>query len=60
MPRKPKGEAKVQVGARVPEGLYRRLKVLAGWLGVPVQELVIEGVKAVLNKHPLKVSKGTK
>ena len=45
-------ERMVQLGTRIPEGYYRRLKVLSLWLNVPIQEIVFEGVKAILSKHP--------
>ena len=50
MPTKPQ-EARKQVGARIPEALYRQLKSHAALEGKLVQDLVEEAIDEFLEKH---------
>jgi hypothetical protein len=45
-------EARVQLGARIPEAKYRQLKLAAVLRGVTVQILVEQAIQEFLTNHP--------
>jgi hypothetical protein len=45
-------EAKIQLGARIPEAKYRQLKLAAVLFGVTVQVLVEQAIQEFLTNHP--------
>jgi hypothetical protein len=47
-----KAEARIQLGARIPEPKYRQLKLAAVLRGVTVQTLVEHAIEEFLTNHP--------
>jgi hypothetical protein len=45
-------EARIQLGARIPEAKYRQLKLAAVFSGVTVQALVDHAIQEFLTNHP--------
>ena len=47
-----KAEARIQLGARIPEAKYRQLKLAAVLRGVTVQILIEQAIQEFLTNHP--------